>query len=138
MLNEVKLIGRLGNDPVVKIANAKNVATLSIATWENYFDGQEWQTITEWHRVVLWDKAADHLDKLKKGDMVYVSGKIKTRKYKDPGTDVDKYVTEIHGIIKALPKIQTENHPTSAPEPVQNTTQQSGTFTPPKNNDLPF
>lgn len=136
MINEVKLIGRLGADPVIKLANNKNVSTLNIATWENYWDGQAWQTITEWHRVVVWDKAADHLDKLKKGDMVYVSGKIKTRKYKDAGSDVEKYVTEIHGIIKGIPKI---SQPGTAP--VQQ--QQSNEVPPPtpgtgEGSDLPF
>lgn len=137
MINEVKLIGRLGADPVIKVANNKNVSTLSIATWENYWDGQEWQQITEWHRVVLWDKAADHLDKLKKGDMVYVSGKIKTRKYNEAGSTVDKYVTEIHGVIKAIPKASTQGA-TPAPQQQSNPVPPTPAPGTGEGSDLPF
>jgi len=140
MLNHAELIGRLGKDPEIKqTSDGKKVANLSVATWDSYWNGTEWITTTEWHRVVLWGDAAEWIDRQKKGDMVYVSGKIKTRKYTDTASGTEKYTTEIHGICKAIPKgtteqpAQIETSKTPVP-PVQSNTPGN----PSEGTDLPF
>jgi single-strand DNA-binding protein len=102
-LNKVTLIGNLGADPEVRsTANGQRVATLSVATsrqWNNA--AGERQEKTEWHRVVLWNTKfstlADLAEKyLKKGDKVYVEGRIEYRTWEDREGKT-RYTTEING-----------------------------------------
>ena len=98
MLNKVTLIGRLGQDPEVRYAaNGNAVCTLSVATSEKWTDKNtnERKEKTEWHRVVVWGKSAEHCGQyLAKGSMVCIEGKIETRKWQDREGN-DKYTTEI-------------------------------------------
>jgi single-strand DNA-binding protein len=101
-LNKIHLIGRLGNDPVIKqTQKGKKVATFSLATQD--FVKSKNENETTWHRIVLWGQPADFSEKyLKKGDAVYVDGSMKVRKYE---TDDGKtnYMHEIHSSsIRAL------------------------------------
>lgn len=97
-LNKVMLIGNLGKDPEVRRTESGiPVATFSIATSESYTDRNtnERKTITDWHNVVVWRGLAEVAEKwLKKGNQVYVEGKLKTRSY-DDSNNVTRYVTEI-------------------------------------------
>ncbi len=96
-LNKVMLIGNLGKDPDVNtVGNDRKVAKFSLATTETWKDQKgEKQEATEWHNIVVWGKTADVVEKyLKKGDKVYVEGKVKTRKYQDKD-GADRYITEI-------------------------------------------
>lgn len=94
-VNKVILLGNLGQDPEIRtLESGVKVATVSIATNENYKDqAGEWQDRTEWHRVVLWRWNAEKAEKLKKGDKVYVEGKLATRSWEQDG--VKKFITEI-------------------------------------------
>lgn len=97
MINKVLLIGNLGRDPEVRqLENGASVAKFSVATNENYRDkAGEWQTITEWHNVVAWRNLAERAEKqLKKGSMVYVEGKLTTRKWQDQNGN-DRYSTDV-------------------------------------------
>ena len=96
-LNKVTLIGNLGNDPSIQTLEGNiKVAKFSLATTESYKDsnGQN-QSNTDWHNVVLWRGLADLANNyLKKGSLVYVEGKLKTRSFDDKDGQ-KKYVTEI-------------------------------------------
>jgi len=85
-LNKVLLIGNLGSDPEVRaLPTGAKVANFSIATSESYTDkaGQK-QTLTEWHRIELWEGLAGIAEQyLKKGDPVYIEGRIRTEKWTD-------------------------------------------------------
>lgn len=85
-LNKVTLIGNTGRDPEVKtFQDGTKNTTLTVATTERYKnrDGQV-QERTEWHTVVCWRNLADIAEKwVKKGDLVYVEGKIRSREYED-------------------------------------------------------
>ncbi len=95
-VNKVIIVGRLGADPEMKaVGQGTNVTRLSVATSENWVDknGQK-QERTEWHRVTVWGKTAEHCAKyLAKGRQVYVEGKLQTRSWEDNGQK--KYSTEI-------------------------------------------
>lgn len=99
-LNKVMLIGHLGKDPEVRhLENGTAVANFSMATSETYKkkDSDEKVTNTEWHNIVLWRGLAELAEKyLKKGDQIYLEGKIKTRKWTDKDNN-DRYTTEIIG-----------------------------------------
>ncbi len=101
-LNKVMLIGNLGADPEVRsTASGTRVATLSVATsrsWTN--QAGERQEKTEWHRVVLWNNRnrgmADIAEKyLKKGDRIYIEGRIEYRTWEDREGNT-RYSTEIN------------------------------------------
>ncbi len=86
MINKVILIGNIGQDPEVRhLENGSVVARFSVATNENYKDKSgEWQKITEWHNVTCWRALAEMVERnYKKGMMVYVEGKLSTRKWQD-------------------------------------------------------
>lgn len=96
-LNKVTLIGRLGKDPEIqRFDENMMVAKFSIATSESYKDktGNLIEN-TEWHNIVIWRKLAEIAEKfLKKGSMVYLEGKLRSRSWDDKdGTK--RYTTEI-------------------------------------------
>ncbi len=100
-LNKVMLIGNLGADPEVRsTASGSRVATLSVATsrvWNN--QAGERQEKTEWHRVVLWNNRAQQLADvaekyLKRGDRVYIDGRIDYRTWEDREGKT-RYTTEV-------------------------------------------
>ncbi|RME61078.1 single-stranded DNA-binding protein [Candidatus Parcubacteria bacterium] len=97
-LNKVQLIGRLGKDPEVRYASHGNaIANLSVATSEQWNDRQtgQRQERTEWHRVVLFGKLAEIAAQyLRKGQQVYLEGKLQTRKWTDQN-GMDRYTTEV-------------------------------------------
>lgn len=97
-VNKAILIGNLGADPEVKhLDSGAVVARLRIATGESYRDRDgNRQERTEWHNVVLWRRLAEVAEQyLKKGDQLYVEGRLQTRSYEKDG--VTKYFTEIIG-----------------------------------------
>lgn len=108
-LNEVNLIGHLGNDPEVRYLPAGGAVTnISLATSEQWTDKQsgEKKEKTEWHRVVFFGKLAEIAGEyLKKGSQVFIKGKLQTRKWQDQ-SGADKYTTEIvvdmQGTMKML------------------------------------
>ncbi len=98
-LNRVELIGRLGADVIVNhLSSGGRVANMSIATDESYINRTgEKVDKTEWHRVVTFqDGLVDMLQKhARKGRLVYIDGKLQTRRWSKPGEDSDRYSTEI-------------------------------------------
>ena len=97
MINKVLLIGNLGRDPEVRhLESGVAVARFSVATNESYQDkNKEWQTVTEWHDVVVWRGLAERAEKqLRKGSLVYVEGKLTHRKWQDKEGN-DRYTTEV-------------------------------------------
>ena len=99
-LNSAQIIGRLGADVAINhLASGGRVANLSVATDESYIDRQSGDRVdrTEWHRVVTFQNGLiDMFEKhAKKGRLVYVAGKLQTRKWRKDGEDSDRYSTEI-------------------------------------------
>ena len=96
-LNQVQLIGAVGNDPEVRtVQGGAKVATLRLATTERYKDrdGNQHED-TEWHTIVIWNGKADFVEKyIRKGANLFVSGKLRTRKW-DDNDGRTRYSTEI-------------------------------------------
>lgn len=97
-VNKVILIGNLGKDPEVKyLENNVAVAKFPLATSETWKDRTtgEKKEHTEWHNIVLWRGLAEVVEKyLKKGQKVYIEGKLKTRSWEDKDGN-KRYTTEI-------------------------------------------
>jgi single-strand DNA-binding protein len=97
-LNKVMLIGHLGDEVKMHYFEGGNcVGRFPLATNETYTNKQTNERIsnTEWHNIVVRNKAAEICEKyLSKGDMVYIEGRIKTRKWTDE-KGMERYSTEI-------------------------------------------
>lgn len=97
-VNRVILIGNLGTKPEMKhLPSGQAVCEMRLATNEKWKDksGQS-QERTEWHRVVVWGKTAEHCAQyLDKGRQVYIEGRLQTRTWDDKKTGEKRYATEI-------------------------------------------
>lgn len=96
-VNKVILIGNLGADPEVRYMDNKQcVANIRIATNRSYTNkNNEKVDETEWHSVSLWGKLGETTEKyLKKGNPVYIEGRLRTRKWTDQN-GVERYTTEV-------------------------------------------
>ena len=95
MVNKVILIGNVGADPDVKyLEGGVAVARFSLATSEVYNNKNgERVTQTEWHNIVLWRNLAQIAEKyVRKGMMLYIEGRIRTRSWDDQN-GVKRYTT---------------------------------------------
>lgn len=106
-VNKVILIGNLGKDPEVRMAqDGSKIVSFSVATsetWRDKLTGEK-KDRTEWHRIVVFNtNLCDICEKyLHKGSKVYIEGQLQTRKWQDQG-GADRYTTEI-----VLPRFRGE------------------------------
>jgi single-strand DNA-binding protein len=103
-LNKVTLIGNVGQDPEIRSTqNGGKVANFSIATSRTWNGASgDRQEKTEWHRCIAWNMGAkgmglaDIVEKyVKKGDKIYVEGRIEYRQWQDKDNQT-RYATEIN------------------------------------------
>ena len=99
-VNKAIILGRLGQAPEIRyMPTGGAVASLSIATsqkWKDKATGEKKEK-TEWHRVVLYNRLAEVAGEYaKKGGMLYIEGRIETKKWTDKDGQ-DRYTTEIIG-----------------------------------------
>ena len=118
-VNKVILLGRLGQDPDVRAtAGGTQVVNLNVATNElgpKDESGMR-QELTEWHRCVLFGRTAEIAAQyLRKGSLVYLEGRLQTRKWQDQQGN-DKYSTEIVAYEMQLMGGR-ENAPAGQPHP---------------------
>lgn len=124
--NRVELRGRLGADPVLSTTETgRSRATLSLCT--NYeYTNKAGETVSrpEWHRIVVWGKAAENAAKyLAKGSEAEIDGRLSTRQYESKGEV--RYITEV--VANEInygrrPKTAEEASPVVQASPVQRTT----------------
>ncbi len=137
-VNKVMLLGNLGADPELRYTQAGTpVANFRMATttiWNNT-DGER-QTRTEWHRVVVWAKAAEVAGEyLRKGSQVHVEGSLQTREWTDRDGN-KRYTTEVRAQrIQMLgkPKGEPVGEPPASEEPPVAADEEE-----PINDDIPF
>ncbi len=124
-LNKVMLIGHTGDEVKMHYFEGGNcIGRFPIATNDSYVNKStnERVTTTEWHNIVVRNKAAEICEKyLNKGDKIYIEGRLKTRKWQDE-QGKDRYSTEIQCTDFTFLTPKNEN-PSSESRP-QNTTQQ--------------
>ena len=156
-LNKVTLIGNLGKDPEVRhLESGASVANFSMATTETYKNRNgEKVSQTEWHNIVLWRGLAEISEKyLKKGDKIYIEGRIRTRSWQDKD-DNTRYSTEIVGDnmimlggnnnektyssanTSSTQELKTESTETKAANEINKSSLSDGDLTS-ENDDLPF
>ena len=143
-VNKVILLGNVGQDPRVKYFDSGSaVATFSLATTERGYtlaNGTKIHDRTEWHNIVASNRLAEVVDKyVKKGDKLYLEGKIRSRSYLEQN-GATRYITEVYvDVMEMLTPKATNNN--QAETNIQQTTQ-TKTETATSNNkmedDLPF
>jgi len=130
-LNKVMLIGRLGSDPEIRYTqDGTPVANFSLATDSPIKRGDQWESETEWHRIVAWRRLAEICNEyLSKGRLVYVEGRLRTRSWEDRDGN-KRWTTEIiaRDIQILEPKGATEGGTATDLEPP----------VPPIEDDVPF
>lgn len=125
-VNKVILIGNVGRDPEVKyFDNGNAVANFTLATTERGYStagGVQVPDRTEWHNIVCWRGLAKIAEQyVKKGTMIYIEGKIRTRSY-DDANGVKRYVTEIYADnFELLSRKDSSNSGTTIQAPVSPT-----------------
>ncbi len=142
-LNKVMLIGHTGDDVKMHYFDGGgSLGRFPLATNETYTNKttNERVTNTEWHNIVVRNKAAEICEKyLKKGDMVYIEGRLKTRKWQDD-KGLDRYSTEIHctEFTFLSSKGDTNNTGQNTPKPQPSTELQNDNASAGEEDDLPF
>jgi len=139
-LNKVMLIGHLGDEVKMHYFEGGGcIGRFPLATNETYTNKQtnERVTNTEWHNIVVRNKAAEICEKyLSKGDKVYIEGRIKTRKWQDD-KGMDRYSTEIQCLDFTFLTTKNENptQVTPSAKPIENAVNEPIAE---DNDDLPF
>ncbi len=113
MVNKVILIGNIGGD--AERVN-ENIAKFNLATTEHWNDKEgNRQEKTEWHKVVVYNKLADIVEKLgKRGTKVYVEGKLTTREWTNEAGE-KRYTTEIKIDINGTFQVLSSKNDGAAP-----------------------
>ncbi len=137
-VNKVILVGNVGKDPDVRhLDSGVTVASFSLATSETYRNKENQKvTNTEWHNIVVWRGLAEVVEKyVKKGDPLYLEGKIRNRSYDDKDGN-KKYITEIIADNMQMLGSKQSNDNDSSTEEKQ---PETDIETPPQEeDDLPF
>ncbi len=137
-VNKVILIGNLGRDPEIQhFENGVKKASFSLATTEAYKNKEgEKTTHTEWHNIILWRGLAEVAEKyLKKGQTVYIEGRIRKREWEDENKQ-KRYAFEIMG--DAMQMLGGSRRDEGNSTPVASETREEVVETPTPEDDLPF
>lgn len=145
-LNKVMLIGHTGDEVKMHYFEGGGcIGRFPLATNETYTNKQTNERVsnTEWHNIVVRNKAAEICEKyLKKGDKVYIEGRIKNRKWQDDNGN-DRYSTEIQctDFTFLTAKNESGNQNQAMNQNVQQVTEKPNVVNEPigeQDDDLPF
>lgn len=148
-LNKVMLIGHLGDEVKMHYFEGGGcIGRFPIATNESYTNKQtgERVTNTDWHNIVLRNKAAEICEKyLSKGDKIYVEGRLKNRQWQGEDGNT-RYTTEVHvqeftflsTKKESMPNAQQNAQPQQSQVPQPTVTKETSQATPADDDDLPF
>lgn len=145
-VNKVILIGNLGKDPEVRyMPSGEAITNITVATTDTWKDKSgEKQERTEWHRIAFFGRLAEIAGEyLKKGNPVYVEGRLQTRKWQDK-EGKDRYTTEI--VAERMQMLGSRGGGSDAPyggESASRSTPAAGAQKPPADfndfdDDIPF
>ena len=146
-VNKVIILGRLGADPELRSSpSGVTTCNLSIATSINWTDKNsgDKKEKTEWHRVVFFGRPAEVIDQyMKKGQQLYVEGRLETSKYEKDG--IERFSTNIIGesfnfISGSSTQMDdsTQNEFNQTPSQNENTSSESNSKKDDFDDDIPF
>lgn len=104
MINKVIIVGRLGTDPEMRFTpSGTAVTSFTVATSETRNTEEGRKEVTEWHRVVTFNKTAENCNTyLEKGKLVYVEGKLHYRTWEGEDGSKKKATDITANIVKFL------------------------------------
>lgn len=119
VLNKVQLIGHIGNSPRCGETKENHFfASASLATNESYRRNGEWETKTEWHNLVFFGKLADiAAERLKKGGLVYIEGKLRSNNWTDTEGVKRQSINIVVQTIQLLDSAKPKELPEQADKP---------------------
>ena len=119
VLNKVQLIGHVGHSP--KISQTKEnhpVASVSLATNESYRRNGEWESIAEWHHLVFFGKLATFAaERLQKGSLVYIEGKLRSNNWIDAEGVKRQSINIVVQTLQLLDNAKTKELPEETDKP---------------------
>ena len=137
-LNRIQIIGNTGRDTELRMTpNGKPVANFSVAVNRSFSDGGERREETEWFNIVCWgDRLANFAQQyVTKGRLVYVDGRLQTRKWQDREQKERTTVEIVANDIQLLGGPRGERTEDSVPVKAAEGTREAGTFDP---DEIPF
>lgn len=139
-VNKVILIGRLGKDPEVRKLNTNTtVCNFPLATREVFKNADgTYNEQTDWHNIVMWRGVAERAERiLKKGNNVYIEGKIKSRTWDDKDGN-KRHSTEI--VVENFQLLEKKTEGTTTLPPEEELDRNNDSQLPDNDNDtgLPF
>jgi single-strand DNA-binding protein len=101
MINKVFLLGNLGSDPQVKFTkDGVMMVIFRVATNEFIRKNGTYEKVTDWHTVRVFGKLAEFCSKLKKGDRVFIEGKLKSSSF-----EIDNKIFRVSTVIAKSVKL---------------------------------
>ena len=124
-LNKCMIIGNLGRDPEMRYTpGGQAVTQFSVATNRNFRKDGEWESETEWFRVVVWAEQGERAaETLRKGHKVYVEGRLQTRQWEDQSGN-KRYTTEL--IANRVTSLERRDREDGPPPPGESSGGYSG------------
>ncbi|MBY0243848.1 MAG: single-stranded DNA-binding protein [Sphingobacteriaceae bacterium] len=138
-INKVILIGRLGKDPIARyVESGVCVVNFTLATTENFTKDGKRTEQTEWHQIVMWRSVAELAVKyLKKGTLIYLEGKLRTRSFEDT-SKIKRQVTEVVADSFKILGSNPNQTPNTAISPSNTTVDVEKIASNDESGDLPF
>jgi len=115
-INRVIIVGNVGADPDVRETKTGQIVNLRVATTDSRKNQQgQYEDETEWHRITVFGKTAEAMAQYcKKGNKVYVEGRIKQSKYTDKKDGTEKVSVEIIATdVQLLNRIDGDSKPSA-------------------------
>jgi single stranded DNA-binding protein (ssb) len=107
MINKVFLLGNLGSDPQVKFTkDGVMMVIFRVATNEFIRRNGTYEKVTDWHTVRVFGKLAEFCSKLKKGDRVFIEGKLKSSSF-----EIDNKIFRVSTVIAKSVKLIPQGIP---------------------------
>jgi single-strand DNA-binding protein len=125
-LNKCMIIGNRGRDPEMRYTpSGQAVTQFTVATNRRWQRDGEWQEETEWFRVVVWREQAERVaENLRKGNKVYVEGRLQTRQWEDQSGQ-KRYTTEL--VADRVTSLERRERDEDAPFPREPSSAGAGT-----------
>nr|DAQ71279.1 MAG TPA: Single strand binding protein [Bacteriophage sp.] len=122
-VNKVILLGHLCGDPKIKtFSDGSKAARFSLATNERYKDGNEYKEHAEFHNIVMRGRNAEIAEQyLKKGDRIYLDGKLRFVKWEKDGQQRQQVDIVVNTFVMLTPKQQQSKKQEEDAQPIEPT-----------------
>lgn len=123
-VNKTLLLGTVGGDAVsTPLGNGNSVVKVSLATPRGWMEDGAWKEVTDWHNIAFFGKSAERALMIKKGMVIFITGRNQTSVYEKSGVKCyrTEVVVDMKGELQILgyPSLTRQNRPQGSPSPQQ-------------------